>query len=345
MAPLKSSLGRSLGKLLGVSKQEDLSLRGATQKSRKPVFPFSATGGTTATPGNGYKYHFFTAPAAPETFQVSGSPGTIDIFLVAGGGGGGWSGGNTPGSGGGGAGGLLELTSQSITVGTYPVQVGTGGRGGGPGSYNSAPLAPQPGTPTVFNSNTAYGGGRGAGHPQSGFTADPGGSGGGSIDGQDRGLGLNPGTGQPALDPFGLTFPFPQTQGQPGGIGPGQGGGGGGGAGNGTPGPGDGGRGDDGDAPGNAGNGGHGRVAFSGDTGIPSSYGTSGPAPGRYFAGGGGGAAYSGKAFGAAPPFGGGGAAGSGGNAGQANTGGGGGGGVTAGGPGADGVVIIRYSV
>ena len=38
-----------------------------------------------------------------------------------------------------------------------------------------------------------------------------------------------------------------------------------------------------------AGKGGLGRAAFLGDTGIPSSYGTSGPGPGRWFAGGGGG--------------------------------------------------------
>jgi hypothetical protein len=300
--------------------------------------PFSATGGTITTPGNGYKYHFFISPAAPETFEVSGAAGSIDIFLVAGGGGGGWSGGNTPGSGGGGAGGLVELTSQVISVGTYPVTVGDGGAGGGPGSYNSAPEQQLSGTNTVFNSIVAYGGGRGEAHPQSGFRAETGGSGGGSMQSHEIGYGVNPGTPQGFLDPLSppATAPYPITQGAPGGLGPDQGGGGGGGAG---------GTGDPGDGPGNAGDGGHGRVAFSGDTGIPASYGTSGPAPGRYFAGGGGGAGYSGRLMGAAPPFGGGGAGGPDGSSGQANTGGGGGGGKSSGGSGANGIVIIRYVV
>ena len=36
MAPFKSSLARSAGKLLGVFKEADLSLRGATQTDRVP---------------------------------------------------------------------------------------------------------------------------------------------------------------------------------------------------------------------------------------------------------------------------------------------------------------------
>ena len=36
MAPIKSSLAKSVSKLLGVYKDTDLSLRGATQISRKP---------------------------------------------------------------------------------------------------------------------------------------------------------------------------------------------------------------------------------------------------------------------------------------------------------------------
>ena len=85
-----------------------------------------------------------------------------------------------------------------------------------------------------------------------------------------------------------------------------------------------------------AGKGGLGRAAFLGDTGIPSSYGTSGPGPGRWFAGGGAGGNHDAPppAGGAAPDGGGGGAwwcvrapptpvSGTG----QVNTGGGGGGG------------------
>ena len=61
-----------------------------------------------------------------------------------------------------------------------------------------------------------------------------------------------------------------------------------------------------------AGKGGLGRAAFLGDTGIPSSYGTSGPGPGRWFAGGGGGGNHDAPPpnGGAAPDGGGGGAGG-----------------------------------
>ena len=59
MAPIKSSLARTVGKLLGVSKDTDLSLRGAVQNSRR-IIPFVyATGGTVTEPGNGYVYHHF----------------------------------------------------------------------------------------------------------------------------------------------------------------------------------------------------------------------------------------------------------------------------------------------
>ena len=36
MAPLRSSLARTVGKLLGISKGTDLSLRGHVQSSRRP---------------------------------------------------------------------------------------------------------------------------------------------------------------------------------------------------------------------------------------------------------------------------------------------------------------------
>jgi hypothetical protein len=61
MAPIKSSLARTVSRLLGVSKDTDLSLRGDVQNTRFKFVPVSATGGTTSEPGNGYKYHFFTS--------------------------------------------------------------------------------------------------------------------------------------------------------------------------------------------------------------------------------------------------------------------------------------------
>ena len=60
---------------------------------------FEATGGeATSTPGDGYKYHYYTASGA---LTVSGKPSNIEYFLVGGGGGGG---GHAGGGGGGGGG-------------------------------------------------------------------------------------------------------------------------------------------------------------------------------------------------------------------------------------------------
>ena len=82
MSPLKSSLARSAGKLLGVLKERDLSLRGATQSSRVPISPFSAisaTGGSTFTPGDGYKYHIYAnAGSNPWNVTDAGTPGAIE---------------------------------------------------------------------------------------------------------------------------------------------------------------------------------------------------------------------------------------------------------------------------
>ena len=59
MAPIKSSLARSVGKLLGVSKDTDLTLRGDVQSSRVEAAPISLSGGTITAgvaPGDGYTY-------------------------------------------------------------------------------------------------------------------------------------------------------------------------------------------------------------------------------------------------------------------------------------------------
>ena len=49
MAPIKSSLARTVSKLLGVSKDTDLSLRGDVQINRRIYAALQATGGTTNT--------------------------------------------------------------------------------------------------------------------------------------------------------------------------------------------------------------------------------------------------------------------------------------------------------
>ena len=116
----------------------------------------SATGGTTYTPGNGYKYHVFSNTGATETFVITNpNPAAplnnVEILMIAGGGGGG--GGYY--SGGGGAGGVIHGHSIAIPSGTYPVVVGAGGAGG-PGVAGGTA-----GGDTAFNSITAIGGGRG----------------------------------------------------------------------------------------------------------------------------------------------------------------------------------------
>jgi len=99
-----------------------------------------ATGGTITTDG-AYTVHTFTAGG---TFTVTGS-GTVDVLAVGGGGGGG---GNLR-DGGGGGGGFQYVTAHPVAAGAYAVTVGAGG-------------APHTnGGNSVFDTITAYGGGRG----------------------------------------------------------------------------------------------------------------------------------------------------------------------------------------
>tara|TARA_R100000005_G_C4958823_1_gene176384 strand:+ start:19 stop:1110 length:1092 start_codon:yes stop_codon:yes gene_type:complete len=160
----------------------------------------------------------------------------------------------------------------------YLVVAGGGGAGGYDGSYwnggrggNSVLTSP-----TSSETVTSYGGGAG----RYSATADqPGGSGGGAPAG--IGYGYNPSTPPGILSPIPLPYPYGETQGYPSGANTHGGGGGAGQAGQ----------------PGNPpdhpesiptlGKGGDGKTAFNG-AGIPTDYGTTGPTPGRWFAGGGG---------------------------------------------------------
>ena len=145
MAPIKSSLARTVGKLLGVQKDTDLSLRGDVQTSRlPPPEKVTASGGDIVdalAPGNGYKYHTFSSPGNFTVTAGFGSLGIVEVLVVAGGG----SGSGTNVSGGAGAGGVVLATGYQVTPGTYPVSVGDGGsappfsgpnptRGGNPGT-------------------------------------------------------------------------------------------------------------------------------------------------------------------------------------------------------------------
>ena len=315
----------------------------------------TASGGTeTLTPGDGYKYHFFGS-GGPTPFNVTGVTGTgyVEYVVIAGGGGGG-----SDGGGGGGAGGfrtnagilnylqngsgahpLSGLTTPYLitaTVQNYTFEVGAGGsRGSGNEDTGSQ------GNPSTAFGIASTGGGAGVGWGGNAPGAQPvnGGSGGG------RGSNSNdPGASSYPYHPVtyrqGNSPPVTPPQGNPGGGGGNSSGyraGGGGGAGA---------AGSDG-GPSSGGAGGNG-VPVSEFT-IPPSYGTPGPAPGRWFAGGGGGGmSPSGQPTAPGGAGGGGAAPGGAGTQGTDGTGGGGGGGYENdgdGGNGGSGIIIVRYRV
>lgn len=288
---------------------------------------FEATGGdATLTPGDGYKYHFYTTPG-PAPFNVTGAPGDVDYIIIGGGGGGsGQPSGNNHGGGGAGAGGVRTGTL-TATVQDYTFNVGTGG----PVTADQYPGVV--GNPSSALGITAQGGGSGGGYNQP--TVEYNGGSGGGAPSYDR---LANGQGDRVV---GTNTPAPE-QGNYGGVcdpssSASAGGGGAGGSGGNV-------------LPGTANIGGNGGIgiAFPGWT-IPASYGTPGPNGSlRYFAGGGGGG---GNGGGGSGGYGGGGAGSDSTNAtpGTTNTGGGGGstggdGGLT-GGSGGPGIIIIRYAV
>jgi hypothetical protein len=224
----------------------------------------------------------------------------VQYLVVAGGGGGG-----TNYGGGGGAGGYRTLAGKTFSVASetsFPITVGAGGAGA---PNPASPEVGVSGSNSIFSTITSAGGGGGGGQ---GTVGVDGGSGGGGS----RGPG---GTGR--CSGAGNTPPVSPSQGNAGAPVPsmvtGTGGGGGGAAGTGSA-----------------------KTAGVGssfaDLGpLAPSYGTTGPAPGRYFSGGGGG--YVNGAGGA----GGGGTAPN--SAATVNTGGGG----SACAAGGSGIVIIRY--
>jgi len=293
--------------------------------------PFiTATGGTILTDGD-FKTHVFTGPGTFTVTNAGGPEGSnsVEYLVVAGGGG---SGAGEQG-GGGGAGGFRQNYPSPTTAGLpvtaqgYPITVGGGGTGGGPSTGNGAA-----GVNSVFSTITSAGGGAGGNGTPAGpvSPSTPGGSG-----GSGGGGGTGCGSGG-----SGNTPPVSPPQGNNGGnAGPpsdsGSRGGGGGGAGAAG-------------ASSQPGIGGIGSPIATTVFGPTSpSYGTPGPAPGRYFAGGGGGGAWT---CGPAPGGSGGGGQGAGGSPGTAasgtvNTGGGAGGsfGSCVGASGGSGIVVIRY--
>ena len=291
-----------------------------------------ASGGNTVADCGNFKVHTFTSPGTFTVNKIStacAARNTVGYLVVAGGG----AGGNNHG-GGGGAGGYREgrnvpvdnftasplvadAPTNAVTVSEQAYSIQVGGGGTAPGNNG----APANGTPSIFSTITAAGGGYG-----------PGGSGDGGPGGSGGGAG---GQGGPAGG-TGNTPPTTPAQGRNGGraLNPDAGAGGGGGAGNG------GGDGDPRCGPGGPG----GNGVASSITGSPVTR-----------AGGGGG----GNGGSPPPGIGGTGGSGGGGNGGGTtfdssngtdNTGGGGGGGSnpaigtgTTARNGGSGIVIIRY--
>ena len=95
-----------------------------------------ATGGTvfygkSTSTGIFYKYHYFTSGTSEFKILNAGTYGrNFDIFLVAGGGGGGGAVNPNESGGGGGSGDAKVFENHPLAIGSYSVQVGTGGTGG-----------------------------------------------------------------------------------------------------------------------------------------------------------------------------------------------------------------------
>lgn len=265
MAPIRSSLSRSVGRLLGAFGSRDLSLRGYDYYQSNQ-FKTNVSGGTIYQNGS-YRVHEFLTPGS--LIVTSGTISNVRYLVVGGGGGGG---GFSERGGGGGAGGLRSNhpdcptdlrtpSTYSLTPGTYPVVVGEGGyarldpNGSWPstnneaeGGYDGVPTAfGTPGFSSIFNGaevnsvNKIVGTGGGAGiwgGQGASATEGTGGSGGGCGDWDSGGTGA-----QAVVSPDGLS---PTAQGNAGGLSPTASGsyvsGGGGGAGSTAPAP-DGGKG------------------------------------------------------------------------------------------------------
>ena len=157
----------------------------------------NASGGSQVYDFGLYRVHKFTSSG---TFNVQSTQNDakMDLMIVGGGGGGGCSDGNCS-NGGGGAGGLVYKSNVSLSVGNYPVVVGSGGAG-----YYNQDTKGDNGGDSSFNGFTALGGGGGgAGGSNDRGNARAGGCGGG---------GSHPYSGQrqPGLQPSSASGGFGQ---------------------------------------------------------------------------------------------------------------------------------------
>jgi len=200
MAPFKSSLARSAGKLFGVFKERDLSLRGGVQSTRKVSTAILNVPASINSPGlwnlspnaNG-----LLVISTVGTYDISMSPTsvgdsgvTIDLHIWGAGGGAG----NPKGKSGGG-GGFSRATMPMVPGTTYKVVVGGVGSPSTPGGNAPQYAGYGGGYSGIFltsvthgNSIMVSGGGGGGGGDTNGNEDGPGGSGGGTV-GFDGGAG------------------------------------------------------------------------------------------------------------------------------------------------------------
>lgn len=180
-------------------------------KKKRQKSKITATGGTTSTPGNGYKIHTFTTPG---TFTITSGYDDVEYLLVGGGGGG--EGADNAGSSGGGAGaggGGVLIGSILLSEGNYPLVVGLGGTGA---TAKTTPLffkvSGNFGDPSSFYGMSAGGGGfGGSGSPPSGARKS-------GTPQQNLGGTASPGTQQPGAGGGGAGAPgVPDAVQSPGG--------------------------------------------------------------------------------------------------------------------------------
>ena len=187
MAPFKSSLARSAGKLFGVFNQQDLSFRGATNSSRIPITT-EVTGGNAVYTVGTKKIHVFTSSGALSVTSALGSI-AFEYVLIAGGGGT-----ANDNSGGGGAGGVISNIPGIMPVTRSALSMDQGQNvtvtigGGGPVGNAGQPDSP------------AYPGGRAGGNGFDTLYAGPGGN---SV----RALGGGAGGQEGNTGPSNLTVP------------------------------------------------------------------------------------------------------------------------------------------
>ena len=225
-----NTLGQSVTFVFADSTQGWLNVQDSTSNERASAF-LTATGGTVTCSGND-RIHTFTGPG---TFCVTGTAAcaanNVVSYLVIGGGGSGGNGGNY--GGGGGAGGFRETKSPvtpytaspldgypnapnriTVTATAFPITVGAGGAGVGPG-YCQGGQGNDGSVSTFSTISGAGGGGGGSGAnppgaipPTSVAPGKNGGSGGGAG-------GMGPNTGG-----TGNTPPVTPAQGTNGGAAP-----------------------------------------------------------------------------------------------------------------------------